>query len=251
MFYKNGINEYNIYETTILEEAFMYKRLLVAVLAVLLLLAGCSKDEKADTQEIFESQDKDSQSIKGNNELTEQLMNEEGVKDGQVYEEGRKAIGKIVLESNVSDAEAEELVKKYAEKLKEVYGEKELSIQAERAGKNVASYASKPDTTAERGKNSEENSSDGTEERIKLSSLSKNQYEIVTDMEVLTDLYYVNIYIDQLPEAIKDVKKYTLSLGGKEYIFTQNEVNSNVFTAEIPNTIEVDHISTGELLVKK
>lgn len=61
--------------------------------------------------------------------------------DGQAYEQDGMAIGTLVLEADVSDADAKKLAEKYADELKKEYKDLPVNVQAVRAGENVANIS--------------------------------------------------------------------------------------------------------------
>lgn len=117
----------------------MNKKVLAAVFASFLLVAGCSNNEDPNPQET-ENQEQNEQSheIKQNEELTKQVRDEDGVIDGQVYEQNGTAIGTLILDSDVSDEDAEKLAERYAEEIKKEYKDLPVNVQAVRDGENVA-----------------------------------------------------------------------------------------------------------------
>jgi hypothetical protein len=111
---------------------------------VLLLAVGCSANEenKANEPKKEETTTKEEQTqtskIVQNKELTKKVKEEEGVLNGQVYTQNGMAIGTLVLDKKVSDADAKKLAEKYAKELKEEYKDMKVNVQAVRGGKNVA-----------------------------------------------------------------------------------------------------------------
>jgi len=109
---------------------------------VLLLSVGCSANEEnnANEPEKEETTVKEEQKNepKQNKELTKKVKEEEGVLNGQVYMQNGMAVGTLVLDKKVSDADAKKLAEKYAKELKEEYKDMKVNVQAVRDGKNVA-----------------------------------------------------------------------------------------------------------------
>jgi hypothetical protein len=109
---------------------------------VLLLAVGCSANEenKANEPKKEETTVKNEQTneLKQNKELTKKVKEEKGVLNGQVYTQNGMAVGTLVLDKKVSDADAKKLAEKYAKELKEEYKDMKVNVQAVRAGKNVA-----------------------------------------------------------------------------------------------------------------
>lgn len=71
-------------------------------------------------------------------DLTEMLLNEEEVSDGQIYLRDDWAIGAITLNDNVSRERAQEIAQKYADLIKESYSDKRVNVQVILNGENVA-----------------------------------------------------------------------------------------------------------------
>lgn len=111
---------------------------------MLLLAVGCSANEekKADDPQkeettVKEEQTQTSEPVQ-NKELTKKVKEEKGVLNGQVYTQNGMAVGTLVLDKKVSDADAKKLAEKYAKELKEEYKDMKVNVQAVRDGKNVA-----------------------------------------------------------------------------------------------------------------
>ncbi|EIJ80368.1 hypothetical protein PB1_08402 [Bacillus methanolicus PB1] len=119
----------------------MNTKLLASAFAVLLLASGCSVNEEKVDKSKQETTAKEEQKVsepEQNKELTKKVKEEEGVLNGQVYKQGDMAIGTLVLDKKVSDANAKKLAEKYAKELKEEYKDMKVNVQAVRGGKNVA-----------------------------------------------------------------------------------------------------------------
>jgi hypothetical protein len=114
----------------------------ISLFLVLLLAVGCSAnvEKKANEPKKEETVAKEEQAseLVQNKELTKKVKEEEGVLDGQVYTQNGMAVGTLVLDKKVSDADAKKLAEKYAKELKEEYKDMKVNVQAVRAGKNVA-----------------------------------------------------------------------------------------------------------------
>lgn len=120
------------------------KVLLITFFAIFLLF-GCSdigeKDTSKETQKnvkINEKNNQEKKEIKQNKDLTKKITDEKGVIAGQVYEQNGKAVGTLVLDSEVSDKEAKDLAKRYATQIKNEYKNLPVNVQAVKDGKNVA-----------------------------------------------------------------------------------------------------------------
>ncbi|MSU03201.1 hypothetical protein [Tissierella pigra] len=70
--------------------------------------------------------------------LTDELVKEEEVYDGQIYFQDDWVIGAISIEDGVPEEKGKEIAQKYAEKLKEKYKDKKVNVQAVQDGKNIA-----------------------------------------------------------------------------------------------------------------
>lgn len=120
----------------------MKVKIWTSLFLVLLLAVGCSANEenKANEPKKEETAAKKEQANepKQNKELTERVKEEKGVLNGQVYTQNGMAVGTLVLDKKVSDADAKKLAEKYAKELKEKYKDMKVNVQAVRGGKNVA-----------------------------------------------------------------------------------------------------------------
>jgi PBP1b-binding outer membrane lipoprotein LpoB len=114
---------------------------------VLLLAVGCSANEEKKANEPKKEEttvkEKPTNELKQNKELTKKVKEEEGVLNGQVYTQNGIAVGTLVLDKKVSDADAKKLAEKYAKELKEEYKDMKVNVQAVRDGKNVANITLK------------------------------------------------------------------------------------------------------------
>lgn len=120
----------------------MKLKIWVSLFLVLLLAVGCSvnEDKKVDEpkKEEIKAKEEQTNEPKQNKELTKKVKEEEEVLDGQVYTQDGMAVGTLVLDKKVSDADAKKLAEKYAKELKEEYKDMKVNVQAVRDGKNVA-----------------------------------------------------------------------------------------------------------------
>ncbi|ADU95663.1 hypothetical protein [Geobacillus sp. Y412MC52] len=109
---------------------------------VLLLAVGCSANEEKKANEPKKEEtttkEKQTRELVQNKELTKKVKEEKYVLDGQVYTQNGMAVGTLVLDKKVSDADAKKLAEKYAKELKEEYKDMKVNVQAVRDGKNVA-----------------------------------------------------------------------------------------------------------------
>ncbi|UOE76120.1 hypothetical protein [Parageobacillus thermoglucosidasius] len=120
----------------------MRLKIWLSLFLVLLLAVGCSVNEenKANEPKKEETTAKEEQTNepKQNKELTERVKEEKGILNGQVYTQNGMAVGTLVLDKKVSDADAKKLAEKYAKEIKEEYKDMKVNVQAVRGGKNVA-----------------------------------------------------------------------------------------------------------------
>ncbi|OXB93016.1 hypothetical protein [Parageobacillus galactosidasius] len=122
----------------------MKLKIWTSLFLVLLLAVGCSANEEKKANEpkkeettAKEEQTQTSEPVQ-NKELTKKAKEEKGVLNGQVYTQNGMAVGTLVLDKKVSDADAKKLAEKYAKELKEEYKNMKVNVQAVRGGKNVA-----------------------------------------------------------------------------------------------------------------
>lgn len=113
----------------------MKKQGVAGVLAAFLLV-GCSDNNELKIEPAV--QEEGSQEIIKNEELTNQVKREEGIIDGQVYEQDGLAIGTLILKSTVSNQDAKKLAEKYASELKKQFKNQTINVQAVRDGENIA-----------------------------------------------------------------------------------------------------------------
>lgn len=71
-------------------------------------------------------------------ELTEILLEDENVLNGQIYLKDEWAIGAIILKDEVSEEEAQEIAQRYAELIKDKYNDKRVNVQVILNGENVS-----------------------------------------------------------------------------------------------------------------
>ncbi|MCX7922481.1 MAG: hypothetical protein N3B21_10800 [Clostridia bacterium] len=77
--------------------------------------------------------------IERDTSLTQKLKKESVVLDGQVYIQGDRANGCIIIKDGVKDQEAVRVAQKYAAELRKIYKGKKINVQAvSRDGKNLA-----------------------------------------------------------------------------------------------------------------
>lgn len=108
---------------------------------LLLLLVGCSDEEKNTSEPLELDSENITKEIVPNEELTKSILEEQGVVAGQVYEQNGLAIGTLSLEANVSDKDANKLAEKYADELKKEYKDLPVNVQAVRDGENIANIS--------------------------------------------------------------------------------------------------------------
>lgn len=71
-------------------------------------------------------------------DLTQSLLEDEEVLDGQIYLRDEWAIGAMTLKDEVSAERAQEIAQEYAQRIKEKYSDKKVNVQVILNGENVA-----------------------------------------------------------------------------------------------------------------
>ena len=71
-------------------------------------------------------------------ELTEKLLKEKEIEDGQVYLRQDVAVATMVIKEGVSESKVKKLANDYAKKLKKKYKNMKVRVQAVRNGENLA-----------------------------------------------------------------------------------------------------------------
>ena len=71
-------------------------------------------------------------------DLTEKLLADEEIMNGQIYLKDEWAVGAIILNDSVSKERAQEIAQQYAEEIKEKYNDKKVNVQVILDGENVA-----------------------------------------------------------------------------------------------------------------
>ena len=129
------------------------KKLLILLFSVLL-VAGCSNGEKADTNKVekeskqevksekpqaqVQKQEKQAaQDVKSNEDLTKKLEGEKEVAKGNVYEKDDVVYSTFIVNEGTKEKEVTELVDKYAKQLQESYKDKKINVQAVKDGQVV------------------------------------------------------------------------------------------------------------------
>jgi PBP1b-binding outer membrane lipoprotein LpoB len=115
----------------------MKLKIWISLFLVLMLVVGCSANEKKKANEPKKEETTVKNESKQNKELTKKVKEEKGVLNGQVYTQDDMAIGTLVLDKKVSDADIKKLAEKYVKELKEEYKDMKVSVsvQAVRDGK--------------------------------------------------------------------------------------------------------------------
>lgn len=140
------------------------KIIAVFLLALTLVVGGCSKKESPKTDEKntngqeqkvdvnnddkvevkdegkdqSKEEEKEEDKIVKQEDLTEKLKKESIVADGQVYFQGDYVIATILAKEGSKEDEVKKLADKYAQDLKKKYDDKKVNVQAISGGKNVA-----------------------------------------------------------------------------------------------------------------
>lgn len=85
--------------------------------------------DKAVTEQVNPNQDKT---------LTEKIIKEDIVLNGQAYEDDDMVIGTMLIKKGATQQQIKAVVEKYANELKAKYKDKTVNVQAVQGNKNVA-----------------------------------------------------------------------------------------------------------------
>lgn len=123
----------------------------ICVLAISVVACTSSNEEKSNKEDktVVEgnedqdkNQDKESTAVKGkenqDKELTDELLKEKEVFNGQLYVDDEWAKGAIIIKDGVSEEKAKEIAEKYAKELKDKYKDKKVNVQAVNSNGNIA-----------------------------------------------------------------------------------------------------------------
>lgn len=121
--------------------------ILVFVLAISIVACSNDNEEKLNNEnkivvEGNEDKDKESTVSKGNQnqdkQLTDELLKEKEVSNGQVYFQDDWVIGTMIIKEGVSEEKAKEIAQQYAEKLKAKHKDKKINVQAVNKSGSIA-----------------------------------------------------------------------------------------------------------------
>jgi ABC-type phosphate transport system substrate-binding protein len=105
---------------------------LLLMLTMLLSLVACSTKHEAVVP------DKDPAKTVVDEVYTGDIEKEKGVDAAQVTVQDGIAVATMLLNDEISDADAKKLAEKYAAQLKETYKDMKINVQAVKSGKNIA-----------------------------------------------------------------------------------------------------------------
>ncbi|WP_100405657.1 hypothetical protein [Bacillus solitudinis] len=74
----------------------------------------------------------------GDEDLTAQLLEEDGVRGGQVYVDGDTVVATMMLEAELDQDSVTALAERYADQIKDEHADKKVNVQAIQDGENVA-----------------------------------------------------------------------------------------------------------------
>ncbi|MBD5638780.1 hypothetical protein HYI18_09290 [Clostridium botulinum] len=112
---------------------------LMIVLTVVLSLVACGNSSKHEAVK----PDKDPKKIVQDKNYTKDLTKDKKVKDGQVYIQNNTVVCIMIIKDDVKEADAKELLNKYAKELKKSYKDMPVNAQAVLKGKNIGNVALK------------------------------------------------------------------------------------------------------------
>ncbi|GAE00838.1 lipoprotein [Clostridium botulinum B str. Osaka05] len=112
---------------------------LMIVLTVVLSLVACGNGSKHEAVK----PDKDPKKIVQDKNYTKDLTKDKKVKDGQVYIQNNTVVCVMIIKDDVKEADAKELLNKYAKELKKSYKDMPVNAQAVLKGKNIGNVVLK------------------------------------------------------------------------------------------------------------
>ncbi|ENK0557705.1 hypothetical protein [Clostridium sporogenes] len=112
---------------------------LMIVLTVVLSLVACGNSSKHEAVK----PDKDPKKIVQDKNYTKDLTKDKKVKDGQVYIQNNTVVCVMIIKDDVKEADAKELLNKYAKELKKSYKDMPVNAQAVLKGKNIGNVVLK------------------------------------------------------------------------------------------------------------
>lgn len=107
----------------------MKKNLLLTLISLLLLTCAASCGNRNEQGKVTSGQD---------SYLTQKLLSEDEISDGQIYLKGEYAMATMVVKEGVSQKQIDTLTNEYAKKIKNRYRDKKVNVQAVQGNKNVA-----------------------------------------------------------------------------------------------------------------
>lgn len=206
---------------------------MAGALAVVLLVAGCSKEEeKPDSnkanppveQTKENKEDKENKENKENKEgkktdneqnkdSAKKFMEEKVIIDEKFVEQEGVAIGTLLIEKDVSDEDANKLAKRYVDEIKKEYKDQPVNVQVIRDGKDIViATADKEVGTSNKEEKTPENPSVISFEFdpsfpgfgtgtviVKLNTANPEAYTLKVDSEVLEYNKGLGVYSGTLP----------------------------------------------------
>lgn len=112
---------------------------LMIVLTVVLSLVACGNSSKHEAVK----PDKDPKKIVQDKNYTKDLTKDKKVKKGQVYIQNNTVVCVMIIKDDVKEADAKELLNKYAKELKKSYKDMPVNAQAVLKGKNIGNVVLK------------------------------------------------------------------------------------------------------------
>ncbi|WP_061321427.1 hypothetical protein [Clostridium botulinum] len=112
---------------------------LMIVLTIVLSFVACGNNPKHEAAK----PDKDPKKIVQDKNYTKDLTKDKKVKDGQVYIQNNTVVCIMIIKDDVKEADAKELLNKYAKELKKSYKDMPVNAQAVLKGKNIGNVVLK------------------------------------------------------------------------------------------------------------
>ncbi|ABS41505.1 hypothetical protein [Clostridium botulinum] len=112
---------------------------LMIVLTIVLSFVACGNSPKHEAAK----PDKDPKKIVQDKNYTKDLTKDKKVKDGQVYIQNNTVVCIMIIKDDVKEADAKELLNKYAKELKKSYKDIPVNAQAVLKGKNIGNVVLK------------------------------------------------------------------------------------------------------------
>ncbi|WP_434291609.1 hypothetical protein [Clostridium botulinum] len=112
---------------------------LMIVLTIVFSFVACGNSPKHEATK----PDKDPKKLVQDKNYTKDLTEEKEVKKGQVYIQNNTVICVMIIKDDVKEADAKELLNKYAKELKKSYKDMPVNAQAVLKGKNIGNVVLK------------------------------------------------------------------------------------------------------------